>query len=182
MKICFFCSSSESLNKIYYTVAEEIVFELRKRHWTLVSGGTKLGLMRLLVENAAKMEVKSIGVMPSFFADKGILNFQNNKLILTKDLMERKKKLLEISDAFVILPGGYGTLDEMFEVLTLKSLNFVNQPVYILNHNNFYDELLVFLDKIVAQNFSRTENQNLFTVLDNVESIFKQLDNLKSKK
>lgn len=180
MKICFFCSSSEKLSETYYTIAEEILIELRKRHWTLVSGGTTLGLMKLLVENAKKYEVESIGVMPSFFSEKEILNFDNTELILTKDLGDRKKKLLEISDAFVILPGGYGTLDEMFEIITLKSINIANQPVVILNYNNFYDELLAFLEKIYKEKFSRTKNENLFKVFKKVEDIFNYLENIKT--
>lgn len=181
MKICFFCSSSDNLDRTYYTIAEQIIIELRNRHWTLVSGGTKLGLMRLLVENAKKYEVESIGIMPSFFSQRDILNFDNTQLILSKNLSDRKRKLIEISDAFVVLPGGYGTLDEMFEIITLKLTNVTNKPIILFNHNNFYDELLIFLEKIYKENFSHIKNDNLFKIFNNSHEIFNYLENIKSR-
>lgn len=176
MNVCFFCSSSETLNESHYQIASNFAENLIKNNHVLVSGGSNVGLMRVLAQSVKKLNGNSIGVITRKFAELNLTCFDNKEIIVTADMQERKKVLLEVSDAFVILPGGFGTLDELFEVLTLSHIGEHKKPIVIFNHKGFYDELLVFFDKIFDEKFAKAENKNTYFVTDNISDTIKFLD------
>jgi len=179
MNVCFFCASSEALEPKYYTEAEKIASIVAKKNWTVVTGGSKIGLMKTLTLSALKNNGKTIGIIPSSFAEKGLACFDNTKLILTKDMSERKNKLFEISDAFVILPGGFGTLDEMLEIITLRQVGVYNKPIAIFNQDGFFDGLLKQFEVFFDNKFAKKQNKKAFFVTDSIEKIIDHIENFK---
>ncbi len=172
MNICFFCASSENIEQKYKDSAKQIGEKVAKAQHTIITGGSNIGLMKTLVKTAIENGGKTIGIIPKFFEDKGLACFDNSKLIIVDDMFQRKQKLFELSDAFVILPGGYGTLDELLEIITLKQIGIYDKPIIIYNQNGYYDELLAMFDKIHSEKFSSSENLNVFTVVSKVDDIF----------
>ncbi len=181
MNLCVFCASSTNLEQKYYLIAEKFAKIIVKNNWTLITGGSNIGLMKSLVKTVKQNNGNTIGVIPKKFADKNLANFDNSKLIFTTDIQERKKILTKISDAFVIFPGGLGTLDEFFEIITLKQIGDHNKPVVLFNQNGIYNSLIKFLDKLYSQNFINSDFKNIFFVsndLKNIEKFIKSKQNL----
>lgn len=168
MKICFFCASSQTLSEDYYDLATKFAQEIVSNNHTLVSGGSNVGLMRTLATQVKKLNGNSIGIITQEFSNKNLTCFNNKEIIITADLQERKKVLLDISDAFVILPGGFGTLDELLEVLTLNHIGNIFKPVVIFNYNNFYNDLLKMFNKIFENNFALQKNKTSYFVSENI--------------
>ncbi len=179
MKVCFFCASSEALDDKYYSIAAEFGHEIAGKNWTLVSGGSRIGLMKTLTLSALEKNGQTIGIIPSSFAEKGLACYKNTELILSADMQERKKKLFDISDAFVILPGGFGTLDEMLEIITLKQVGFYNKPIVIFNQDGFFDNLLRQFNIFFDNNFAKVHNKKVFYVSQNIEDTLNYIDEYK---
>lgn len=181
MNLCVFCASSRNLEQKYYLIAEKFAKIIVKNNWTLITGGSNIGLMNSLVKTVAQNNGKSIGVIPKNFANKNLANFDNSKLIFTTDIQERKKVLTKISDAFVIFPGGFGTLDEFFEIITLKQIGAHNKSIALFNQNGIYNFLLKFFDKLYSENFIKSYFKDIFFVsndLKNIEKFIKSKQNL----
>lgn len=177
MKVCFFCASSEALVPNFYNTAESFAKILVDNNWTLVTGGSNVGLMKKLIQTVKILNGKSIGVIPNLFVEKGLACQENSQIIITKNMQERKDEMINISDAFVILPGGFGTLDELFEILTLKQIGLCNKPIVIYNENNFYDNLLKQFDVIFENNFTKKQNKTIFEVLNTIEDTINYIKN-----
>ncbi len=179
MNVCIFCSSSENLSNDYYNFAENFAKILADKNWTLVTGGSNVGLMKTLTQTSKRKGGKSIGIITQNFANKGLTCTDNSEIIVTADMQERKKYLMEYSDAFIIFPGGFGTLDELLEVLTLKYIKQIDKPIAIFNYNNFYDDLLKMFDKIFAEKFVNQEVKSAYFVSSNINDIFEHINNYK---
>ncbi len=177
MNICFFCASSGAIDQKYFGIAREFAKELVKNNWKLVTGGSKVGLMQELIKTVKELKGESIGVIPQFFFSRQIASEDNTKLIVTKDMAERKKVIIENSDAFVILPGGFGTMDELFEVLTLKQLGQLKKPIIIFNPDNFYDGIIKQFEKFFTDKFSRSQNKQSYFVSDKVQETIEYIAN-----
>ncbi len=172
MNICFFCASSEDIEQKYKDSAKQIGEKVAKAQHTIITGGSNIGLMKTLVKTAIENGGKSIGIIPKFFEDKGLACFDNSKLIIVDDMFQRKQKLFELSDAFVILTGGYGTLDELLEIITLKQIGIYNKPIIIYNQDGYYDKILDMFDKIHNEKFSRPQGKEVYVVTRTIEEIF----------
>jgi cytokinin riboside 5'-monophosphate phosphoribohydrolase len=169
--VCVFCSSSNHLDQRYIAEARNLGNYLVENNFRLIYGGTNVGLMGI-VANAVKEKGGEVwGVIPKLIDDKGIANRECDKLIVTGDLRERKRVMFEKSDAFVALPGGFGTLEEMFEVITLKQLQYKNPPIVFLNTLNFYNKLESFLENIFEQRFTSKKYRNLYYIAHDIESL-----------
>lgn len=179
MKISVFAASSSKIPEEYFSVASELGRVIAQNGHDTVFGGGGIGLMGALADNAMKYGGKVIGVIPEFMVNNGWGHNGINETIVTADMNSRKKKIFEISDAVVALPGGVGTLEELSEAITLKQLGLFKGPIIILNTSGFYKNLLDYFDQLVNQNFMRKEHKNIWEVVSNPEDVLKYIDNYK---
>lgn len=159
--ICVFCGSSTGENKIYSDAAKKLGQVFVKEGITLVYGGAKVGLMGIIADEVLLHGGKVIGVIPDFFSDKEIAHNQLSELIYVDSMAERKAILAERSDAFIAMSGGFGTLDELFEMMTSSQLDLHKKPVGLLNVNHFYDALIQQLDKMESEKFMKTIHRQM---------------------
>ena len=150
--ICVFCGSSSGNNKIYKDSAVKFAKEIVKNNLTLVYGGGNVGIISdTIIDNGGKV----IGVIPKFLSDKNLGNNKITEMKIVSDMHERKKVMYELSDYFVAMPGGIGTLEEIIEILTWKQLSLHKKPCALLNVNKFFDYLIKFLQTSVNNGFMK---------------------------
>lgn len=170
-KLCVFCGSKLGEN-IQYAQHAEILAELLVEHQiTLVYGGASVGLMGKLADRMLQLGGDVIGVMPSFLVDKEVAHANLPTLHVVNTMAERKKLLMDLSDAFVMLPGGEGSLDEFFEVMVLAKLGMLKKPIGILNTENYYDFLLKFLNHSVKEKFITLANRDALIVANTPQQL-----------
>jgi len=174
-KIAVFCGSSRGRNEIYTQAAMQVAAFFVDNGITLVNGGGSIGLMGIMADYISKHGGKSIGVIPLHLKDLEVAHKEMDEMIVTYDMAARMKVIMEISDAFITLPGGFGTLDELFEVLTLSQLNVHNKPVGILNVNGFFDPLLQMLELMHNEGFVSDFSMDLLLVDDNIEGLYRKM-------
>lgn len=162
--LCVFCGSSMGLRRSYALQASILAKELLKREITLVYGGANVGLMRILADTMLEGGGKVIGVMPRSLVEREVAHQNLTEMHIVEGMQERKALMADLSDAFVALPGAFGTLDEIFEVLTWNQLSIINKPIGILNVDGYFDPLFRLLDHAVEEQFLRTEHQNMLLV------------------
>ncbi len=173
--ICVFCSSSSAVENVYFDAAAEAGKKIAENNDTLLFGGANVGLMRKLALVVKENKGKITGVIPQKIKDNNLACEITDKLIVTPDMHSRKAKLEELADVFIALPGGFGTLEELSEVLTLKHLGYHNKPVVILNINGFYDNLLEFYETIYKEKFAKEYYREYYFVTDNTEKAFEYI-------
>ena len=149
--ICVFCSSNLGTDAVYQQVAADLGATLAARGFNIVYGGANIGLMRCLAEAATAGGAKVTGVITEFLAGKHLTHSGLSELVVVKDMPERKAKMEQLSDGFIVLPGGFGTMDEMFEIMSGGQLGFHKKPLVVLNINGFYNHLKAQLDFMVSQ-------------------------------
>lgn len=169
--LCVYCASSTQVDKVYFEAAERLGKLLVYNNFHLIYGGGKMGLMGAVANAALAEKGKVTGVIPQFMIDEGWFH-PDVKLVITKDMHERKLKMSQLADAIVVLPGGCGTLDELFEIITWKQLGLFTKPVVILNINNYYHDLLKFLQKAADKKFMRSEHLKIWQICQNVDDVF----------
>jgi cytokinin riboside 5'-monophosphate phosphoribohydrolase len=162
--ICVFCSSSEALDPVFYSVAGEFGKLIAENDFNLVHGGGMIGLMGVISDAVQKYGGKVTGVLPEQLNLEGIASETDDEIIITKDMADRKTEMRKRSDAFVALPGGFGTLEEILEVITLKQLKYHTKPVVIINTNDFYGPLLQMFDRLFEQSFAKPDYANLYFI------------------
>ena len=177
--ICVFCSSSDVISGDYKKVAGDLAKLMVDKEFTLVNGGSKVGLMGIMSRKVKESGGKSIGVIPKLIYDKDLACYSVDELIVTRDMRERKEKLSELADAFIALPGGFGTLEELMEVLTLKQLEVHQKPIVIMNTNNFYQKLLEQFEVYYKNDFSKGDYKNLYFVTEDVQEAIEYISNYK---
>ena len=162
--ICVFCGSSVGANPKYLAEAKSLGRHMAGRGWGLIYGGTSIGLMGATADAALSGGAEVIGVLPKALQDREIAHRGLTKLHLVGSMHERKASMASLSDAFIALPGGYGTLDEFFEIVTWAQLKIHSKPCVLINTDGYYDFLLRFLDHVVTQEFVRPANLRLVQV------------------
>jgi uncharacterized protein (TIGR00730 family) len=171
-RICVFCGSSVGANPKYLAEAKSLGQQLAAGGWGLVYGGTSIGLMGATADTALSAGAEVIGVLPQALQDREIAHRGLTKLHLVGSMHERKALMASLSDAFIALPGGYGTLDEFFEVVTWAQLSIHSKPCVLVNTNRYYDFLLQFLNHAVKEEFVRSSNLALVQVArDSAEAL-----------
>nr|NQU89885.1 TIGR00730 family Rossman fold protein [Bacteroidota bacterium] len=175
--ICVFCGSSIGSSINYKLKARNLGKVLSHQNITLVYGGGNIGLMREIADSVLESNGEVIGVMPRHIVDKEVAHQHLTHLHIVDNMHQRKAMMAELSDAFIALPGGYGTIDELFEVLTWNQLEIIDKPAGLLNIDGYFDHLLAFISHSVEKKFVRLEHmQNL--IVEEDELIL--LDRLKS--
>src|SRR4051812_5557 len=157
-RICVFCGSSVGANSRYVAEAKSLGQQMASNGWGLVYGGTSVGLMGATADAALAEGVEVIGVLPRALQDREVAHRGLTKLHLVESMHERKALMASLSDAFIALPGGYGTLDEFFEIVTWAQLNLHSKPCVLINTEGYYDFLLRFLDHAMREEFVRPAN------------------------
>ena len=171
-RICVFCGSSVGANPKYLAEAQSLGQQMAGGGWNLVYGGTSIGLMGATADAALAAGAEVIGVLPQALQDREIAHRGLTKLHLVKSMHERKALMASLSDAFIALPGGYGTLDEFFEIVTWAQLDIHSQPCVLINTDGYYDFLLRFLDHAVREEFVRPASLRLVQVArDSAEAL-----------
>jgi uncharacterized protein (TIGR00730 family) len=167
--IAVFCASSSGTNPAYQAAAEQLGHALASRGIGLVYGGSNVGLMKAVAEACMTSGGKVIGVIPEVLVELEVAHRGITELHITSTMHTRKALIGEKADAFVALPGGFGTFEELFEVLAWHTLKLHAKPILLLNTNGFYDKLLVFLDHCVAEGLLKPRNRELLLVANMVE-------------
>lgn len=175
MNICVFCGSAAGNNPLYASLAAEFGKLLADHGHSLVYGGGNIGLMGIIADSVLENHGKVIGVIPSFLAEREVAHQGLTQLEIVGTMHERKMRMAELANAFVVLPGGWGTLDEMAEILTWKQLGLINQNLFVLNSNNFFDPLLDQMRFMANEGFLRQENLDLVTMVDNPQQLFSMI-------
>ena len=174
--LCVYCASSTQVDSVYFQAAEHLGKSLVQNDFRLIYGGGKMGLMNAVANAVLNNGGEVTGVIPQFMIDEGWFN-PHVKLLITKDMHERKMTMSRLADSVVALPGGCGTLDELFEIITWKQLGLFTKPIVILNINHYYDDLLKFLQKAADEKFLRTEHLTMWQVCQNVDEVFSAINN-----
>jgi uncharacterized protein (TIGR00730 family) len=163
-RVCVFCGSSNGVREEYLAAARLMGTSLAKRGLGLVYGGGRVGLMGVMANAALAEGGEVIGVIPQSLVDKEVGHTALTDLRIVRTMHERKALMVELSDAFIALPGGAGTMDEFFEILTWAQLGFHRKPCALLNVATYYDPLLAFMDHAVREGFIRAEHRDLIRV------------------
>ena len=173
--LCVYCASSDRLDPKYFAAAAELGTLLVKEGWGLVYGGGKTGLMGAVARATKAAGGKVVGVIPEFMKVRELAFDEADELISVITMRERKLLMETRADAFVTLPGGFGTLEEIMEILTLRQLDVVRKPCVFLNQDGFYDDLIRLFEKMLAEKFFKPANMELFRVANTVAEIFPQI-------
>lgn len=174
--VALFCGSASGSQPEYAEMAREFGKRLAQKQITLYYGGGCIGLMGEAAKGAMENGGKVIGVSPEFFKKGEVLAEDITELIIVDNMSERKQLMERESDAFVILPGGYGTMDELFEVITDAQLGLHFKPVVIFNINGYYDALVALLERFCEDGFLRPFHRGLLSVANTLDDVFVQLD------
>jgi hypothetical protein len=175
MNICVFCGSASGNNAVYATAAAAFGKLLAEEGHSLIYGGGNIGLMGLAADAVLQHQGKVIGVIPSFLAEKEVAHQGLTQLEIVATMHERKMRMAELANVFVALPGGWGTLDELAEILTWKQLGLIRQPVVILNTNHFFDPLLEQMRLMVKEGFLRQGNFDFLAIAQSPKDIFRMI-------
>ncbi|MBX2992340.1 MAG: TIGR00730 family Rossman fold protein [Bacteroidetes bacterium] len=173
--ICVFCGSSPGANGAYARAAETLGALLARERITLIFGGGKVGLMGHIADAVLSNGGKAVGVIPEALKKKEVAHDSLTELHVVDDMHIRKATMYDLADAFVALPGGTGTLDELFEVITWNQLGYLTKPVGLLNVGGYFDALTDFLRHTVVERFVKAEHLNLLHVEENVEVLLSRL-------
>lgn len=165
-RVCIFCGSSNGVNPRYLECAKAIGEELVRRGLGLVYGGGNIGLMSVVAEQVLAGNGEVQGVIPEFMQEKELARQDLTELHIVGSMHERKALMADLSDAFIALPGGYGTLEEFCEMITWRQLRIHHKPCGLLNVGGFFDALMAFIDHQEQEGFVTQENRNLVLVSD----------------
>jgi uncharacterized protein (TIGR00730 family) len=177
--ICVFCSSSDVLAEVYNLEAEQLAGLFLVESYNLIYGGARVGLMGLLAKKILKGNGHVTGVVPELIYNKNIADSSVSQLIVTKDMRSRKAKMDELADAFIALPGEFGTLEELIEVITLKQLEYHQKPIVIINTDGFYNKLLDFFEVFYNHDFAKNDYKSLYYIANDSDEAVNYLKNYK---
>ncbi|GAB6012899.1 LOG family protein [Viscerimonas tarda] len=175
-RISVFCGSNSGNNLLFKEQAYKLGEELADRNIELVYGGAKVGLMGAVADGVLSNGGKAIGVLPRFFMEKDLEHNSLTELIFVDTMHERKAKMSELCDGIIALPGGFGTMEELFEMLTWAQLSLHKKPIALLNIDGYYDSLLLFMKNMIEKGFLKDEYRKMLLVSDKVSAILRQME------
>jgi uncharacterized protein (TIGR00730 family) len=179
MNICVFCSSSNAINNIYFDEAQKLGKLIGQGGHTLINGGANVGLMEAVTIAASKSGAKTVGIIPERMIGRSLASDNSHEVIITPDMMERKAKMRDMSDAFIALPGGFGTLEEILEVMTLRQLSYHTLPIVFINTNNFFDNLFKQFEVSYVEQFAKDVYRKLYFEAKDSEEALEHIINYK---
>ncbi len=174
--VAMYTSSSDAVDERYRRAVHELGAAIGGRGDTLVYGGTAIGLMGVLADAVRGNGGRVVGVLPQLMADRGLTDDACDEVVVTDDMAGRKQEMITRADAFVALPGGFGTLEELFEVLTLKQLGYHSKPIALYDVDGFFRPLLALFDDLFARRFAKPEYAQLYRIAPDVEAVLTAVD------
>ena len=174
--VAVFCASADGINPIYRAAAEELGKALATRNIGLIYGGARVGLMQAVADATLAHGGRVVGVIPEVLVDLEVAHQGLTELHVTSTMHTRKALMGERSDAFIVLPGGFGTFEELFEVLAWQTLKLHSKPIILLNVNGFYNGMLAFLDHCMNEGMMSAQKREILLVANTVEEIFTTLN------
>ncbi len=174
-QVCIFCGSYKGTQPMYMTAAHAMGMGLAQRGLGLVYGGGRVGLMGAVADGTIAGGGKVTGVIPQSLVDRELAHVGLSELHVVASMHQRKALMAEIADAFVAMPGGFGTLDELFEIITWAQLGFHNKPIALLNIGGYFDPLLTFIDHMATEGFIKPNDQKALLVKNEVDTLLDAL-------
>ena len=179
-RIAVFCGSSTGFNRVYTDDAKKLGVYMAKNNIGLVYGGGKIGIMGALADAVLENKGEVIGVIPDMLRHVEVAHTKITEMIVTKKMSKRKVTISKLVGGYIALAGGFGTLDEIFEAMTLGQLGIENKPVGILNTKGYFDHILKQLDVMVKEGFLKSSNRNMVIVSHSVEELIFKMNNYKA--
>lgn len=179
-KIAVFCGSSLGFNDVYKNDAVKLGNYFAENNIGLVYGGGKIGMMGVLADTIIEKKGEVIGVIPGLLRHEEVAHTEITEMIVTKTMSKRKVKISKLVDGYIALPGGFGTLDEIFEALTLNQLGIEQKPVGILNTNGFFNHLIKQLDVMVTEGYLKQSNKEMLIVSESIETLISKMYSYKA--
>lgn len=179
-RVSVFCGSSLGTNPLFEEKAYQLGQALAKKGIGLVYGGANVGLMGAVANGVLEDNGEAIGVLPHFLQQKEIAHNGLSELILVESMHERKTKMNDLCDGVIALPGGFGTLEEFFEMLTWAQLGLHKKPIAILNVNGFYDALVAFIQNMVTNGFLKEINRDMLIISSDIDDLLSLMENYKA--
>jgi len=170
-KVCVFCASSPKVNPVFLKEAEDLAEQLVQSEYGIVYGGGAVGLMGRLADKTLQLKGEISGVIPHFMVEVEWEHTGVKNMIHVNDMAERKRLLVKDTSAIVVLAGGIGTLEELFEVLSLKKLGQLKQPIIIVNTDGYFNPLLQMLQVMIDESFMREEHGQMWSVVDRASDV-----------
>ncbi|GAB4574958.1 MAG: TIGR00730 family Rossman fold protein [Rhodothalassiaceae bacterium] len=174
--ICVYCGSRTGVRESYAALARKTGRSIAARGMTLVYGGGQVGLMGLSARAALEAGGRVIGIIPEHLDRIEIAQTGLSELHVVRDMHIRKKMMFDRSDAFLVLPGGLGTLDEFIEVTTWSQLDLHDRPIYLLDHEGYWQKLLALIDHVIAEGFASETSRSLFRVVPTLDALFADIE------
>ena len=175
MRVCVYCASSQKCDPAYLEAAERLGRHLALHQATLVYGGGGAGAMARLAQGALSAGGTAVGIIPRFMMELEWGHRDLTELHIVEDMRQRKHRMLDGADAVVALPGGCGTLEELFETITLKRLGLYLGPIVLVNTRGFYDRVVAALEHCIAENFMDTRHRDIWTIVNEPEDVVKAI-------
>lgn len=176
MKICVYGSASDEIARVYLETGERLGAEMARRGHTMVFGAGACGMMGAAARGVTAQKGHMLGIVPSFFNVDGVLYDKCDELVYTETMRERKQRMEDSADGFIMTAGGIGTFEEFFEILTLKQLGRHDKPIVILNTNGYYDSLLDTLRRAMDEKFVKDKTSELYFVTDSIADALDYLE------
>ena len=173
--VCVFCASSSTINQVYLESAYRCGEILAEEGINIIYGGGGRGSMGYVANGALSRKSKVIGIIPKFMVDLEWAHSGLSELIIVNSMSERKSRMLQMSDAVLVLPGGSGTLEELFETISLKRLGMYLKPIIILNTNRYYDPLINLLESSIKENFMDEKHSGMWKIIESPEEIMEAI-------
>jgi uncharacterized protein (TIGR00730 family) len=173
--LCVFCGSSSGYHPVYEKAAYELGKRFAEENLTLVYGGGGVGLMGVLANAVLEHGGKVIGIIPRFLYDLEVGLDSVTQLLIVDSMHERKQKMAELANGFIAMPGGIGTLEELFEIFTWAQLALIRKPVAILDINGFYDDLIRHLQRMVKEGFLKSDNLDTLIISQNIHELIMKI-------
>ncbi len=174
-QVCIFCGSYQGTQPMYMTAAHAMGMGLAQRGLGLVYGGGRVGLMSAVADGTLAGGGKAVGVIPQSLVDRELAHPNLSEIHVVTSMHTRKAMMAEISDAFIAMPGGFGTLDELFEIITWAQLGFHHKPIALLNIGGYFDPLLTFIDHMATEGFIKPKDREAVLVKNEVDELLDTL-------
>ena len=179
--ICVYCSSSEYLDEKFYKLAYELGAQIAKANYNLVYGGSTCGCMGKVAEGALNNGGSVTGIIPKAIMEKGVSNPNSSEVIISNDMNDRKQMMEEKADIFVALPGSFGTMDEIFQVIVTKQLAYHRKAIIFLDLDDYYKPLFEMFENFYKFGFAREFNRELYYITNNIEDVINYCNNYTEK-
>ncbi len=174
--LCVYCASSRKLDPKYHAMAAALGRELVARGWGLIYGGGNVGLMGTVAQAVKEAGGRVVGVIPEFMIARELAFRDADELVTVDTMRERKRIMEERASAFLTLPGGIGTLEELTEIMTLRYINLLHKPVVLLNQDGFYDDLLRFFERMTRERFKSDGMHQILSVASTLQAVWPLLE------